>query len=190
MLVRYLTHAHKYLLLSSLCLSKKQDRINLWSENDDRLPVLSGSMCWRTPCRKHLKDSASSLSQITKMWRTEPESHTLLCCIRGTQTPLRVSHATMPVKNNLLIYEHVYRPAVLKYGMWDQVRVDHGREFYLTLYVQEMLSEYRHNLERQPYCQTQSTKNHTIEGMWPEISKLPTKGGSRAAAGSRNNRHG
>lgn len=51
-----------------------------------------------------------------------------------------------------------FRPAILKYGMWDQVRVDHGREFYLTLYMQEILSEYRHNLERQPYVQTQSTK--------------------------------
>nr|XP_029133925.1 uncharacterized protein LOC114920450 [Labrus bergylta] len=69
-----------------------------------------------------------------------------------------VAHATMPVKNNLTIYEEVYRSAVLEYGMWDQVRVDHGREFYLSLYMQEMLSNHRHNLQRQPYCQTQSTK--------------------------------
>ncbi|KAL2084316.1 hypothetical protein ACEWY4_019834 [Coilia grayii] len=81
-----------------------------------------------------------------------------------------VSHATMPIKNNLIIYEDVYRPAVLQYGMWDQVRVDHGREFYLTLYMQEMLSPYRFNLERKPYLQTQSTNNHTIERMWPEVN--------------------
>ncbi|XP_046871434.1 uncharacterized protein LOC124463664 isoform X2 [Hypomesus transpacificus] len=31
-----------------------------------------------------------------------------------------VGHSTMPVKNNLIIYENVYRPAVLEYGMWDQ----------------------------------------------------------------------
>nr|XP_046256591.1 uncharacterized protein LOC124065345 isoform X1 [Scatophagus argus] len=81
-----------------------------------------------------------------------------------------VAHATMPVKNNLTIYEDVYRSAVLEYGMWDQVRVDHGREFYLTLYMQEMLSNHRHNLQRQPYLQTQSTKNHTVERMWVEIN--------------------
>ncbi|KAG1968665.1 hypothetical protein F2P79_003433 [Pimephales promelas] len=42
-----------------------------------------------------------------------------------------VANATMPVKNNLAIYEEVYRPAVTHYGMWDQLRVDHGKEFYL-----------------------------------------------------------
>lgn len=42
--------------------------------------------------------------------------------------------------------------------MWDQVRVDHGTEFYLTLFMQEMLAEYRHNQEILPYLQTPSTK--------------------------------
>ncbi|XP_049435131.1 uncharacterized protein LOC125890498 [Epinephelus fuscoguttatus] len=54
--------------------------------------------------------------------------------------------------------------------MWDQVRVDHGREFYLSLYMQEMLSNHRHNLQRQPYHQTQSRKNHTVERLWVEIN--------------------
>ncbi|KAM3591914.1 uncharacterized protein V6R79_009433 [Siganus canaliculatus] len=69
-----------------------------------------------------------------------------------------VAHSTMPVKNNLVIYEDVYRPAVVNYGMWDQIRVDHGRELYLRLYMQEMLSGYRHNLSRPPYLQTISTR--------------------------------
>ncbi|XP_076120765.1 uncharacterized protein LOC143101347, partial [Alosa pseudoharengus] len=56
------------------------------------------------------------------------------------------------------------------YGIWDQIRVDHGKEFYLTLYMQEMLSAYRFNLGRQPYLQTKSTNNHTIERMWPEVN--------------------
>ncbi|KAA8590524.1 hypothetical protein FQN60_014458 [Etheostoma spectabile] len=34
-----------------------------------------------------------------------------------------VSHFTMPIKNNILIYEEVYRPAVLSYGLWDQNHV-------------------------------------------------------------------
>lgn len=42
--------------------------------------------------------------------------------------------------------------------MWDQIRVDHGREFYLSLYVQEKLAQYRFNTERQPYKQTTSSK--------------------------------
>ncbi|XP_062331322.1 uncharacterized protein LOC134031631 [Osmerus eperlanus] len=81
-----------------------------------------------------------------------------------------VGHSTMPVKNNLIIYENVYRPAVLEYGMWDQVRVDHGKEFYLTLFIQQQLSGYRNNLDRAPYLQTKSTRNHRIERIWPEMN--------------------
>ena len=39
-------------------------------------------------------------------------------------------------------------------GMWDQVRVHHGKEFYLCLYIQGILSRHRYNLSRQPYLQT------------------------------------
>ncbi|XP_062300510.1 uncharacterized protein LOC134005604, partial [Scomber scombrus] len=81
-----------------------------------------------------------------------------------------VAHSTMPIKNYLAIYEDVFRPAVLAYGMWDQVRVDHGKEFYLTLFKQELLSSYRHNQERRPYLHTSSTRNHTVEQIWPEVN--------------------
>uniref|UniRef100_A0AAV2MKT8 Integrase core domain-containing protein n=1 Tax=Knipowitschia caucasica TaxID=637954 RepID=A0AAV2MKT8_KNICA len=90
-----------------------------------------------------------------------------------------VAHATMPIKNTLTIYEDVYRSAVLEYGMWDQVRVDHGREFYLSLYMQGLLSKHRHNIQREPYLQTPSTKNHMIERMLVEINNrvnFPLKG--------------
>ena len=43
------------------------------------------------------------------------------------------------VHADLIIYEDVYRAAVLQYGLWDQVRLDHGREFYLTLFIHEQL---------------------------------------------------
>lgn len=36
---------------------------------------------------------------------------------------------------NCLVY---YREMTLTYGLWDQVRVDHGKEFHLMLYVQEI----------------------------------------------------
>ncbi|XP_067292504.1 uncharacterized protein [Pseudorasbora parva] len=82
-----------------------------------------------------------------------------------------VGHSTMPIKNNLTIYEEVYRNAVLSHGLWDQVRVDHGTEFYLSLFMQDIVAEYRHNQQRLPYLQTTSTKNHTVERIWPEINK-------------------
>ena len=37
----------------------------------------------------------------------------------------------------MIVWIH-FRSAVMKYGMWDQVRVDHGKEFYLTLFMQEL----------------------------------------------------
>ncbi|XP_073343402.1 uncharacterized protein [Pagrus major] len=81
-----------------------------------------------------------------------------------------VAESTMPVKNNLVIYEEVYRKAVANNGMWDQIRVDHGREFYLTLYMQEKLSQHRHNISRLPYMQTTSSRNLRVERIWPEVN--------------------
>ena len=43
-----------------------------------------------------------------------------------------VAAAMMSRKNTMIIYEQVYRAAVLEYGLWDQLRVDYGREFYLV----------------------------------------------------------
>ena len=69
-----------------------------------------------------------------------------------------VGAATMSIKNNLVIYDKVYRAAVLEYGLWDQVRVDHGREFYLMFFIQENLREQRGNPDVSPYQQTSSQK--------------------------------
>lgn len=46
--------------------------------------------------------------------------------------------------------------AILQYGLWDTIRVDHGKEFYLMLYVQEKLAEYRTNTARAPHLQSTS----------------------------------
>ncbi|KXJ05648.1 hypothetical protein AC249_AIPGENE8359 [Exaiptasia diaphana] len=65
--------------------------------------------------------------------------------------------ATMPIKNNLEIYRCLYRPITIQYGLWDQLRVDCGKEFYLILYIQENLANFRYNTLRAPYIQTTST---------------------------------
>ena len=43
-----------------------------------------------------------------------------------------------------------------QFGLWDQIRVDHGTEWALVLHVQSMLAEYRNDTTRQPYKQTSS----------------------------------
>ncbi|XP_020899410.1 uncharacterized protein LOC110238104 [Exaiptasia diaphana] len=78
--------------------------------------------------------------------------------------------ASMPVKNNVEIYRAVLRPILLEYGLWDQVRVDCGKEFYLTLFVQETLAPHRCNTLRKPFKQTPSTKNHMAERHWVEVN--------------------
>lgn len=50
------------------------------------------------------------------------------------------------------------RPVLLSDGLWDQIRVDCGREFALILFIQELLSSYRTNVLREPYLQTRSTQ--------------------------------
>ena len=46
-----------------------------------------------------------------------------------------VGSSVMAIKNNLTIYEEVYRQVTLQYGLFDEVRVDQGREFYLMLFM-------------------------------------------------------
>ena len=85
-----------------------------------------------------------------------------------------VGAVVMPRKNNLIIYDAVYRSAVLEFGLWNQVRVDHGKEFYLTLYVHEKLRVGRGDEHVAPYAQTTSTCNHVIERMWVELNHRVT----------------
>ncbi|RXN09858.1 complement C1q 2 [Labeo rohita] len=45
--------------------------------------------------------------------------------------------SVMLIKNNLIIYDEVYREICLNHGLFDQLRVDHGCELYLCLYQQD-----------------------------------------------------
>ena len=55
-----------------------------------------------------------------------------------------------------------FRKTTLEYGLFDQVRVDGSKEFYLILGVQEHLSNYRQNQEILPYRQTESKKVYSV----------------------------
>ena len=55
---------------------------------------------------------------------------------------MAVGYTSIPIKNPILIYEYVFHPAVLKYGVWEQNRMDHGTEFALVKFIQQVLSCY------------------------------------------------
>ncbi|XP_062523388.1 uncharacterized protein LOC134198068 isoform X2 [Corticium candelabrum] len=78
---------------------------------------------------------------------------------------------TMPIKNNILIYSHLFRPILIQFGLWDQIRVDHGKEFILSLYVQERLANLRRNQRRAPHVQSMSRENHPAERIWVEVNQ-------------------
>ena len=62
------------------------------------------------------------------------------------------------------------RPILLKTGVFDQVRVDMGKEWVLILFIQELLSGFRENMDRPAHVKTTSKKNLTIERIWPEVN--------------------
>ena len=51
-----------------------------------------------------------------------------------------------------------YRFIATEEGLFDQIRIDHGKEFYLSLFVQEQLAHLRYNPQRDPHRQTTSKK--------------------------------
>ena len=77
----------------------------------------------------------------------------------------------LPVKNPILIYHHLFRPILLRYGLFDQIRMDHGQEFCLCVLVQELLKGHRFDKRRLPWRQTQSTQNYIAKRMWPEVNQ-------------------
>lgn len=67
------------------------------------------------------------------------------------------SESTKVNSVDFIIINH-FRPIITDQGLWDQVRVDCGREFALLLFVQRLLSQYRRNTAREPFLQTRSTQ--------------------------------
>ena len=44
------------------------------------------------------------------------------------------------------------------YGLWNQIRVDYGKEWYLMLAVQQSLADMRNDVNKPCYLQTPSKK--------------------------------
>ena len=44
----------------------------------------------------------------------------------------------------------------MEYGLWDQIRIDQGKEWILMLFIQECLANLRHNTSRAPHLQSTS----------------------------------
>ena len=78
-------------------------------------------------------------------------------------------YASMPVKNLNLIYEFIFKSVLCRYSIWDQIRMDLGRDFNLVIFVQPLLSVDRNNESRKSYKQTRSTKNYVAERFWREV---------------------
>jgi hypothetical protein len=54
-----------------------------------------------------------------------------------------VGFITLPVKNAVAIYDLLLRPLLLMEGLWEQVRIDDGREFALVISAQQSLAPLR-----------------------------------------------
>lgn len=61
----------------------------------------------------------------------------------------------------------LHRPLLLQYGLFDQLRVDHGTEFCICIFVQELLKNRRADTSRASWRQTTSTKSYRAERLWP-----------------------
>eukprot|EP00731_Ephydatia_muelleri_P015820 Em0009g244a len=81
---------------------------------------------------------------------------THICAIDGYSGKI-VQFVSMPVKNPVQIYQHLFRPILVNYGLFDQIRVDHSKEWTLSLFVQESLAHLRHSVQKPPHRQTSST---------------------------------
>jgi len=90
---------------------------------------------------------------------------------RDGHSGMVVAFVTMPVKNNVIIYDSIFRYLANEYGLWDTIRVDGGREFNLLQYGQELFAGLRNDTSRVALRRGKSTDNHIIERIWGEVNK-------------------
>ena len=82
-----------------------------------------------------------------------------------------VGFITIPRKNAIAIYNALFKPMLINEGLWEQLRVDHGREFALVIAIQKELQSLRYHNHHRPVIQSMSTQNHRLERLWPEINQ-------------------
>ena len=49
---------------------------------------------------------------------------------------------TIPKKNPVIIYDRLFRQLLQQYGIWDQLKMDHGTEFNLVICVQYSIAHF------------------------------------------------
>ena len=49
-----------------------------------------------------------------------------------------------------------YRKLVQEHGLWTQIRVDKGKEWYLMLFIQQKLASFRNDTSKPSFLQTPS----------------------------------
>lgn len=60
--------------------------------------------------------------------------------------------------DNLYYNDGIIRKVLYEFGLWDQLRIDMGREWSLIMFIQEILSPHRSNTSVRP-CISSSSKN-------------------------------
>jgi len=78
-------------------------------------------------------------------------------------------------KNAIQIYDQGFRPALLKYGIWDTLRFDKGTEAVLMRFAQLLLADQRRpGVEVEPVCNSTSVHNTTVEHTWKTCNQEVT----------------
>ncbi len=117
-------------------------------------------------------------------------SHTSINLYILYTTCMHAQHACYwSVASDQFVILYYFRETSLQHGLWDQIRVDHGKEFYLLLFMQEKLAHFRTNTNttsRQVYsawwytvhdgiqCMMEPLYNEHLWGtmFWPLLQRL------------------
>ena len=71
---------------------------------------------------------------------------------------LGCTHSLSPVIINIIQAHifHLYRSVIEQYGLFDQLRIDHGWEFYLIMFIQKQVRAMFGSRAVAPYIQSTS----------------------------------
>ena len=74
---------------------------------------------------------------------------------------------SMERNNPIDIYDEIFRLDLAKYGVWNQLRIDHFKEFALNIFVQELIESYRYSRNKTAWKQTASKDNLLLKNSGP-----------------------